>query len=169
MSHPTSTASRNLVPEFCCWRTCENLADHPDHPLCEHHFRKVGMMFIHENIDVMRIAAGAPTTAELLEQLVATEPEEKRIARREVWEAERAERRAAGIVYYVRMGGMIKIGTTTNLVRRMQELYATELLATEAGGQQLEVQRHREFADERRTRELFEPSDRLMEHIASLQ
>jgi hypothetical protein len=171
VSHPTGLISRSFVPEFCAWRDCETLADHPDHPLCERHFRKVGMLFIHENIDVMRAAAGGLSTTDLLERLVGEEPEGRRVAREQAWAAERAERRAAGVVYYVRMGELIKIGTTTHLARRMQELYAAEhgaLLATEPGGQSLEAERHRQFADERQHRELFNPSDRLLAHIDHL-
>lgn len=170
MSHPTALASRNFVVEHCTWRNCETIADHPDHPLCEYHYRKIGMIFIHEHIDVMRAAAGGLTTTDMLQRLVGEEPEERRAARRTAWEADRAEKRAAGVVYYVRIGEHIKIGTTTNLVRRMTELYVQPgaLLATEPGGADVESLRHREYADERFGRELFEPSDRLLAHIESL-
>ena len=119
----------------------------------------------------MYAAVSGITTTDRLQRLVSTEPEEQRSARQSVWDAERAEKRAAGVVYYVRMGEFIKIGTSTNVPRRLGELYLRPdaLLATEPGGATLERQRHREFADERFDRELFEPSDRLLQHIEALR
>lgn len=170
MSHPTALASRSFVVEPCAWRNCETIADHPDHPLCEHHFRRVGMMFIHENLDAMREAAGAPTTTELLQRMLTAEPPERRVERVARSDAKRAARRAAGVVYYIRLGDHIKIGTTRDLQRRMHQLCvdATALLATEPGGIDVERERHAQFADEHVTRELLNPSRRLIEHTARL-
>ncbi len=167
MSHPTALASRSFVLEPCAWRDCETIADHPDHPLCEHHFRRVGMMFIHENLDAMRAAAGAPTTTEMLQRLVESEPPELRADR---VTRSQAEASANSVVYYVRLGDHIKIGTTLDVHRRMQQLYvdASALLGTEPGGRDVETERHRQFADEHISRELFNPSRRLMDHISSL-
>lgn len=172
MSHPTAAISRNLVPEFCAWRDCENLADHPDHPLCGYHYRTIGLLFIHEHIDVMRAAAGAPTINEMIERLVSEgRSDDKLLLSQQEHAYASAERAALGVVYYVRMGDHIKIGTTRDLPGRLHGLYLTEadLLATEPGGRDQELARHHEFADERVRRELFEPSDRLLAHIASLQ
>lgn len=83
-----------------------------------------------------------------------------------------------GFVYYVRLGnGDIKIGTTTMLKQRMQalHLWLTDVLAVEPGGRDVERQRHLQFAEERLSRsgrgaqrEDFEPSERLIEHIAEV-
>lgn len=79
------------------------------------------------------------------------------------------------VVYYVRMGNHVKIGTTTNLEKRMQSFYLDSdpdaLLATEPGDVALERQRHVEFRAERvyANRELFNPSRRLLAHIESLK
>lgn len=77
------------------------------------------------------------------------------------------------VVYYVRHGDHVKIGRTTDLQSRLRSLYLDPdaLLATEPGGQQLETQRHAQFADERvyANRELFNPSRRLLAHISALQ
>lgn len=76
------------------------------------------------------------------------------------------------VVYYLRHGDHVKIGTTTNLERRLTSLYATPdaLLATEPGDRELEQARHAQFAAERvyRNRELFNPSRRLLAHIGRL-
>lgn len=72
------------------------------------------------------------------------------------------------VVYYVRIGDHIKIGTTTNVSARLSQLRCDRdnLLATEPGDRTLEQQRHREFAAERiGRRENFNPSPRLIKHI----
>jgi hypothetical protein len=71
------------------------------------------------------------------------------------------------VVYYGEVGGgLIKIGTTTNLYQRERTLYM-RTLAFEAGGPQEEAMRHRQFAEERLTKdgELFHRSERLMAWI----
>lgn len=49
------------------------------------------------------------------------------------------------VVYYIRFGDRIKIGTTTNLQRRLTALPHDEVLFTEPGSYELEQQRHRQF------------------------
>lgn len=82
-------------------------------------------------------------------------------------------RRANGVVYYIRIGDHVKIGTSTDLRGRMDALYAQpeSLLATERGSYELEGQRHRQFDAERvnKRRELFNPSPRLLAHIENLR
>lgn len=79
------------------------------------------------------------------------------------------------VVYYVRLGDHIKIGTTSNLTARLNSLYVDHdpdlLLAVEPGGRDLESQRHSEFAAERvyANRELFNPSPRLLSHITAIR
>lgn len=50
------------------------------------------------------------------------------------------------VVYYIRFGDRIKIGTSTNLPKRLQSLPVDELLAIEPGAAGKERTRHREFA-----------------------
>ena len=73
------------------------------------------------------------------------------------------------LVYYLRFGDRIKIGTTTNLKERITNIPHDELLATERGSHALEHARHIEFRSDRITGEWFRPSDRLMKHIHHLQ
>ena len=73
------------------------------------------------------------------------------------------------LVYYLRFGDRIKIGTTTNLRERLTSIPHDELLATERGNHALEHARHLEFATDRITGEWFHSSPRLMQHIQQLQ
>jgi hypothetical protein len=78
------------------------------------------------------------------------------------------------IVYYIRFGAFVKIGTTTNLKQRVASLKVAqsdyEVLATEPGGKDLERERHKQFSGCRQPRsELFAPIPALQDHIRSLQ
>ncbi|GGR51854.1 hypothetical protein GCM10010282_50990 [Streptomyces roseolus] len=75
----------------------------------------------------------------------------------------------SGVVYYIRTCCRIKIGFTTNLVRRMLELSPDEVLATEAGTRETEWARHRQFESARVRGEWFEQSPALMAHIRALK
>lgn len=73
-------------------------------------------------------------------------------------------------VYYVRVGALIKIGTTKQLRQRLGSYPpGSELLAVERGGEQTESRRHAQFDHllaERK--EWFHPGADLMGHIADL-
>lgn len=72
------------------------------------------------------------------------------------------------IVYYIRFGDRVKIGTTTNLKARLGVVPHDEVLATEPGGRDVERARHVQFAATRITREWFAYSTELKQHIARL-
>ncbi|MFF4489436.1 hypothetical protein ACFY0F_23555 [Streptomyces sp. NPDC001544] len=81
-----------------------------------------------------------------------------------------------GVVYYVRRGNLIKIGTTRAFVTRMRSLMPDEILAIEPGSYSLENQRHQQFAEHRYGRdqrgaksEYFHPSDELLQHIKAVR
>lgn len=78
---------------------------------------------------------------------------------------------ANAVVYYVQIGEHIKIGTTTNVKRRMVAYPPNRrLLATEPGYEDLEVERHRQFADLLDMgREWFRPGAELVNHINELR
>lgn len=82
-----------------------------------------------------------------------------------------AAEREAGVVYYIRFADRVKIGTTTNLARRLAGLPHDEVLATEPGGPAVEGRRHQQFAEARvpGLNEWFYRSTELLDHIASLQ
>lgn len=74
-------------------------------------------------------------------------------------------------VYYLRVGELIKIGTTKRNLKDRIAAYPpnSALLAVERGGEELEARRHRQFHHllaERK--EWFRPGAELMEHIAGL-
>ncbi|MCP9209296.1 GIY-YIG nuclease family protein [Streptomyces cucumeris] len=73
----------------------------------------------------------------------------------------------APVVYYVRRGTMVKIGTTTNLHERMRAILPEEILATEPGGQKTEFARHRQFSALRvdGQREWFHAGAALQDHV----
>ena len=74
------------------------------------------------------------------------------------------------IVYYIRRGNLIKIGTTTNPRKRFDVLMPDEILAVEPGGYSLETARHSQF-DHLRMRpkgEYFRDEPELRQHIKDI-
>ncbi|WP_199176678.1 GIY-YIG nuclease family protein [Subtercola sp. Z020] len=73
------------------------------------------------------------------------------------------------VVYYLRAGHRIKIGTSANPRQRLGSLHFDELLAFEPGGRMLEQRRHAQFTAFRVPRsEWFAEHPELHEHIAVL-
>lgn len=72
------------------------------------------------------------------------------------------------VVYYLRAGDRLKIGTSSKPRQRLAALRFDELLAFEPGDRTLEQARHREFAALRGTGEWFEFRDELAEHVERL-
>jgi hypothetical protein len=74
------------------------------------------------------------------------------------------------VVYYLRFGERIKIGTSGNPRQRLATLRHDELLAFELGDRSVEQRRHAQFAAHRLDRtEWFALNDALTEHIAVLR
>ena len=70
------------------------------------------------------------------------------------------------VVYYLRYGDRVKIGTSGNPRRRVAAIWHEDLLAFERGDRRVEHRRHEQFADERFERtEWFRLSERLLAHI----
>lgn len=148
---------RNRVGEVehCCWPGCEadRYEDAAAPPLCGTHLARCAAY----------VSAAMKSLSEPYIEGRSTEPQPVG-----------NDDRGTDVVYYVRMGDHVKIGTTRNLAQRLAQLYVdhdpTALLGSESGGRKLERQRHAEFADERAfaNRELFNPSRRLLAHIESL-
>lgn len=81
-----------------------------------------------------------------------------------------------GVVYYIRRGDLIKIGTTRAFIARMRTLMPDEILAIEPGSYTLENQRHQQFDEQRFGRdrrgarsEYFHSSPELIQHIRTLR
>lgn len=75
------------------------------------------------------------------------------------------------VVYFIRMGDMIKIGYTSDLIRRVQQLSLTmgHVLATVPGASFLEQQMHDKFAALREHGEWFRAEPPLLDYIAQLK
>jgi len=71
------------------------------------------------------------------------------------------------VVYYLRYGDRVKIGTTANPRQRFAAIWHEEVLAFERGDRALEQRRHAQFAADRFAgSEWFTLSASLAEHIA---
>lgn len=73
------------------------------------------------------------------------------------------------VVYYMRIGNRVKIGTSTNLKVRLEAINPEELMCTEPGGHPLEKQRHHQFAELRTHGEWFRLEGELQQHIERLR
>lgn len=76
---------------------------------------------------------------------------------------------AGSIVYYIRRGQAIKIGSTTNPMTRFTVLMPDEILAFEPGATTEERKRHRQFQHLRCFGEHFKPDPELLEHALDLR
>lgn len=123
-----------------------------------------------------------PETAEAavrLGRFDQAEHDEQREQEQKQWARELEERRQAaarlpnspeGIVYYIRRGKFIKIGTTTRPRQRFAALMPDEILAVEPGSYTVEAERHAQFvACQVAKREYFHPEPELIAHIRSLR
>lgn len=74
-------------------------------------------------------------------------------------------------VYYARVRDLIKIGSSSDVERRISDyIPGSHLLAVEPGGIEVERQRQAQFRSSRALgREWFQPSSDLIEHINSLR
>lgn len=73
------------------------------------------------------------------------------------------------VVYYLRLGDRVKIGTTFTPRQRVTVLPHDEVLAFERGDRVVERRRHVEFAADRLgTSEWFDLSPRIRVHVAAL-
>lgn len=73
------------------------------------------------------------------------------------------------VVYYMRIGNRVKMGTSTNLRKRLAVINPEELLAYEAGGCDVERHRHVQFKHLRTHGEWFRYEGSLMDHVAILK
>jgi hypothetical protein len=72
---------------------------------------------------------------------------------------------SGSIVYYLRRGSLIKIGTTADPHSRFRDLLPDEILAFEPGARPEESARHRQFWHLRESGEYFSDAPDLREHI----
>lgn len=72
----------------------------------------------------------------------------------------------AEVVYFIRLGNRIKIGTSRNLAARLRTLQPEELLGLLAGGRDVEYRLHVQFAGHRVVGEWFEDCPPIRAFIA---
>jgi len=72
------------------------------------------------------------------------------------------------IVYYMRMGDLVKVGTTVNIGQRWTNIQPEEVLAIEPGDETLELLRHRQFALSHSHGEWFHLAEPMLAHVAML-
>lgn len=90
------------------------------------------------------------------------------------YRAIRAAARRAGpghppVVYYMRQGDLVKIGTTTDIGSRSASIGAQGVMAIEPGDAAVEHRRHDEFAPERSHLEFFRLSAALAAHVVQVR
>jgi hypothetical protein len=76
---------------------------------------------------------------------------------------------SASIVYYVRRGSLIKIGTTVDPAKRFSTLLPDEILAFEPGSYPEEAARHRQFRHLRCRGEHFTMAAELLDRIREIR
>lgn len=85
--------------------------------------------------------------------------------------AHREHDTTTSVVYYIRRGAMVKIGTTQNLHARMSALRPDEVLAVEPGSYDREAEMHRRFIALRvpGQRERFYAGPALQQHVQEVR
>lgn len=74
------------------------------------------------------------------------------------------------VVYYIRFGDRIKIGTTRNVWKRVRAIPVDRILATEPGSYELERERHEQFGEFRHgNTEWFRDCPEIRQHINALR
>lgn len=128
-------------------------------------------MCIRHTMMVYRLMTSNDLFMEFRDFKVSPEQRARINARNELRNQERLEKAARdGVIYYLRFGDRIKIGTTTHLNARLSSVPHDELLATEPGDHRLETLRHRQFKHCRVHREWFDGTDEsLLRHVAMLR
>lgn len=136
------------VTRICCWVDCDTVLDRDDCPLCTRH------LVIAHRIYVSRLDDTAPV---LRHRHVVSAPEPKPEKKTEV----------AGTIYFIRSGGFVKIGWTSDLARRMKGYPPdTLLLAVKPGTRKGERALHRKFAHlKTHGREWFPLAPQITEEI----
>lgn len=96
-------------------------------------------------------------------------------AARQTWGSATSDLTSAGVgrhapvVYYVRLGELVKIGTTTRIIKRCDSLGVQGVLAVEPGDSVREHERHRQFDHLRSHGEWFHLTPELAEQIAEVR
>ena len=174
---------RNSVGERCVFIKDGNACRMPaltlePVPLCKDHVKALKAYFIgfiteqalsKDEADIL-VAAWLERAADgANDREVYLQHRANALADEEYMSPRNRNREVNGVVYYVRFGDRIKIGTSTDLAQRLIGIPHDEVLATEPGGPKVERSRHEQFAHLRITGEWFSAAPDLMKHIRSLR
>lgn len=160
MSHRTRTRPmfqgrlpESASEETCVWPDCEAEIGPVHAPLCIRHLTKAYRIYRTSHLWMLDNAEDHSMSKAL--QRAGKEPL-KRI------------RKTDGLVYFIRFGGLVKIGWTSDLDQRMKEVPNEEILGTVPGTMDDEKRCHIAFAHLRVKGEWFRPEPELMEFIADV-
>lgn len=131
--------------ETCCYPWCESAqTEHTSLPLCNRHIVKV----YRQAQNIIRDA------------MPELEPAQYRRSRFEM--------DTPGVVYFIRLGSLVKIGFTTALAQRLRDLPFEEVLGVKPGTMRDEKDLHSRFGHLRQTGEWFRAEPDLLDFIASV-
>jgi hypothetical protein len=139
--------------DMCAWPECDGEIGEVDAPLCTRHLTKAYRIYRTSHLWAFDHATDHAMSAAL-----------ERTGRPKLKRA----RQTDGVVYFVRFGGLVKIGWTSNLKRRMSDVPNEEILGTTAGTMEDEKRCHAAFAHLRVKGEWFTPEPDLMAFISDV-
>lgn len=138
-----------MMPDECCYPNCHASLSRTVHvPLCDRHAVKV-------------YRSVAATLADLDPDTPAA------FVSRGKADVGRSTRN--GLVYFIRFSDRVKIGFTTDLAARLNDLPYDEVLVTVPGTMHDEKALHRRFAEHRVHREWFILVPEITDHIAAIR
>lgn len=147
--------SNSIKPftETCCWPDCLSEIGEVDAPLCTRHLTKAYRIYRTSHLWMLDHAEDHALSGALER---AGKPPMKRL------------RRTDGLVYFIRFGGLIKIGWTSDLQQRMASVPNEEILGTVPGTMDDEKRCHVAFAHLRVKGEWFRPEPDLLAFITDV-
>lgn len=150
---PAATV-RKPIPVECAWGSCRNPRYDAHIPICPSHIEVAHVIFERET-DPERAESRYWVTPNW-----ARDPDRKPLP-------EKKKPPTEGVIYYIRSGGHIKIGWTSDLAKRMRAYPPdTTLLAVEPGTRKDENRTHKRFAHLlTHGREWFPLAPQILEHI----
>lgn len=166
--------SGRYVPASCLGYQCDSRGGYMGLPYC----RRCTMHLWSKMDDLLpEDAKAAAKSGEFVQYEMRKQAEwnEERL-KREAAEAKRKRESrdretAPGIIYYLRVGTLVKIGYTANMDRRMKQYPPhAELLAQHPGTMRVEREMHNKFATHlAKGREWFTPCDAINAHLESVK
>lgn len=153
----------------CAWQGCELVLQNSEIPLCYEHANRVWAY-----VDRVNSTAEKDLARTGLDSIA--EYEAAKAAAEDRNEAEYRQRKRElltepGEVYYLLVGGLVKIGFTQDLTTRLKQYPPhARLLTRHPGTRTLESEMHHKFRrDLVKGREWFKESDALMDHIRRVE